>query len=155
MMGVELLLVGIGATLFMDVWAYARKRWLGIASLDYAVVGRWLLGLRSGQWTLPRGTPRRPGEAALGWAAHYAIGIALAALLPWFGGPDWIQHPVPGPALLLGLVSVLAPWLILQPALGLGFAASKAPKPWLARWRSVCTHLVFGAGLYFTAWLLH
>jgi len=41
--------LGAGATLFMDIVAYLRGRFLGMRSLDYALVGRWL-------GHLPRGT---------------------------------------------------------------------------------------------------
>jgi hypothetical protein len=34
--------IGCGATLVMDVWALGQRLLLGIASLDYAMVGRWL-----------------------------------------------------------------------------------------------------------------
>jgi hypothetical protein len=40
---------------------------------------------------------------------------------------------------------------IMQPALGLGVASSKAARPAQARAKSVATHLVFGLGLYLGA----
>ncbi|MGD2069946.1 MAG: DUF2938 family protein [Gemmatimonadota bacterium] len=40
---------------------------------------------------------------------------------------------------------------MLQPALGLGIASSKAARPLQARAKSVGTHIVFGLGLYFCA----
>ena len=61
----------------------------------------------------------------LGWFAHYAIGIALAALLLAIGGLEWARHPSLALALGFGLVSVALPFLILQPALGAGIAASR------------------------------
>ncbi|MCG8710929.1 DUF2938 family protein [Brenneria sp. 4F2] len=39
----------------------------------------------------------------------------------------------------------------MQPALGLGIAAAKAPLPRVVRLRSVLTHITFGIGLYFAA----
>jgi hypothetical protein len=39
----------------------------------------------------------------------------------------------------------------MQPSLGLGIAASKAPRPNQARLKSLATHTVFGAGLYLWA----
>lgn len=64
---------------------------------------------------------------------------------------DWLQSPVIAPALLFGAVSVLTPFLILQPGLGAGIAASRTPKPNVARARSLVTHLMFGLGLYLSA----
>ena len=46
----QVLWVGVGATLLMDAWALARRRLFGIASLDYALVGRWLGHMRHGRF---------------------------------------------------------------------------------------------------------
>ncbi|MGO9828506.1 MAG: DUF2938 family protein [Myxococcaceae bacterium] len=52
------------------------------------------------------------------------------------------------PALFIGLVSVVAPLFILQPALGAGIASSKTPRPVFNSLKSVVTHTVYGCGLY-------
>jgi hypothetical protein len=49
------------------------------------------------------------------------------------------------------MLTVAAPFFILQPALGLGIAASRTPSPARARLRSLISHLVFGFGLYLAA----
>lgn len=142
--------VGIGATLAMDLWGLVLRHVYGVTGLDYRMVGRWLGHLPRGRFRhdgIGRAAPVA-GEAALGWAAHYAIGIAFAAGLVAVFGAGWLQAPTLAPALLTGLVTVAAPLLILQPALGLGIAASRTPAPMAARARSLITHLVFGAGLY-------
>lgn len=145
--------VGAGATVVMDLWGLLLRRALGIPSLDYALVGRWL-----GHW--PRGrffhdgigkSAPVAGERAIGWAAHYAIGIGFAALLLVVAGPAWVRKPTVLPALGFGLVSVAAPFFVMQPGLGLGIAASRTPRPAVARLRSLMTHAVFGMGLYLTA----
>jgi hypothetical protein len=86
------------------------------------------------------------------------IGIAFAAVFVIFVGNRWLQRPTPVPAIGFGVVTVLAPFLILQPALGLGLAASRTSNPALARLRSLMNHTVFGAGLYLfgvlVGWLL-
>jgi hypothetical protein len=117
------------------------------------MLGRWL-------GNIPRGTlmheniakaPPIRGELAVGWCAHYAIGITFAALLLWIAGPDWARSPSLMPALLTGLLTVAAPLFVLQPALGAGIASSKVPNPNGARLRSVLTHAVYGLGLYVSA----
>ncbi len=82
--GLATLLIGTGATLFMDLWAALQKRILGVPSLNYALVGRWIGHLWFGRFSHNNiaGAPPIRGEAALGWFAHYAIGVAFAALLP-------------------------------------------------------------------------
>jgi hypothetical protein len=57
------------------------------------------------------------------------------------------------PALIVGLITVAAPFLIMQPGMGAGIAA-KTPNPTAARLRSLATHAVFGIGLYGSAWLV-
>jgi hypothetical protein len=57
-------------------------------------------------------------------------------------------------ALAVGFATVVAPFFVLQPALGFGVAASKTAKPNVARLRSLVTHGIFGAGLYGAAWIL-
>jgi len=73
-------LLGIGASLFIDAWTALRRRLFGIPALDYALVGRWLAHLPRGRFRhasiAAAGTVR--GEALLGWTAHYLIGIAFA-----------------------------------------------------------------------------
>jgi hypothetical protein len=37
---VRSMLIGIGATVLIDLWALVLRRGFGVASLDYALVGR-------------------------------------------------------------------------------------------------------------------
>jgi hypothetical protein len=152
---VRAVLIGIGATVVMDIWTEVRKRVFNASSLDYALVGRWLGHLTHGQIAHERIAKAPPiaGEGAIGWTAHYAIGIAFAALLLAVAGLDWARAPSPLPALVVGLATIVAPFFVLQPALGAGFAASKTPNPTRARLQSAVTHTVFGIGLYISALL--
>jgi hypothetical protein len=52
------------------------------------------------------------------------------------------------PALLYGIGTVVFPFFVLQPSLGLGIASARSPRPARARLKSLATHAVFGAGLY-------
>ena len=61
------------------------------------------------------------------------------------------MQPTLLPAMLFGVVSVLVPYLIMQPSFGLGIAGSKAPQPTQARLRSLMAHTAFGVGLYLSA----
>lgn len=119
-------------------------------------MGRWV-----GHW--PRGrfvhariadaTPV-PGELALGWAFHYFVGMAHGVLLVAIWGLAWVRHPTLFPTLLFGLGLLVAPFFIMDPALGAGIAASKSPNPAASRMRSVMNHAVFGIGLYLSALLV-
>lgn len=41
-----------------------------------------------------------------------------------------------------------APFLLMQPGMGAGIAASRTPRPTIARLHSLLTHAIFGLGLY-------
>lgn len=146
------LMIGVGATLMMDLWALLLRQ-IGIPSLNFALLGRWIGHLRHGQWThdsIARATPV-PGELLIGWTAHYAIGISFALLLLSTFGLKWARTPSLLPALLIGVVTVLAPLLILQPAMGAGIASTNTPTPILSSLKSLVTHTVYGLGLYLAA----
>lgn len=151
------LIIGIGATALMDLWGLARKPLLGIAPPNYALVGRWIGHMRHGQFrhdSIAAAAAVR-GEHIIGWTVHYLIGITFAALLTGIWGPAWIQHPTIGPALIVGIGTVAAPFLLMQPGMGAGIAASRTPRPNSARLQSIFIHAVFGLGLYITGLAIH
>jgi hypothetical protein len=132
------------------------KRAFGMPSRNWATVGRWVGNWPRGQFVHARiadATPVR-GELALGWAFHYFIGMAHGVLLLAIWGVDWIRHPTVLAGLVIGLGLLVAPFFIMDPALGAGIAASKAANPTASRIRSVMNHAVFGIGLYLSALLV-
>lgn len=149
-------LLGAGATAVMDLWGLARRPLLGWPVPDHALVGRWAGHMAHGQLrhSAIAKAPPIHAERALGWAVHYLTGVLFAALLVVLAGHDWMQQPTPGAALAVGSGSVVAPFLLMQPAMGAGIAASRTPAPHRARLQSLVTHAVFGAGLYIAAMVL-
>ena len=151
----DIILVGVGATLVMDAWGLARKPLFGMPSPDYRLVGRWVGYTGRGRFrheSIAAAEPLRH-EALIGWTAHYLTGIVFAAMLVAGAGTAWIDAPTLGPALLVGLGTTALPFLVMQPATGLGIAASRAPRPGVARLQTLVTHIVFGVGMYAAAWL--
>jgi hypothetical protein len=148
--------IGAGATVVMDLWTVVRKRLLGIPPLDYALVGRWLVYLLRGRFRHNpiAASPLVPHERLIGWTVHYLTGIAFAAALLALWGLDWTQHPTVGPALIVGIGSVVFPFFLMQPGMGAGIAASRTPRPNAARLQSLITHGIFGLGLYVSASVL-
>ncbi|MGZ8407198.1 MAG: DUF2938 domain-containing protein [Caulobacteraceae bacterium] len=144
--------IGIGATALLDLWVLLLKR-LNVPSLDFAMLGRWIGHLACGQWAhdaIAKAPPVR-GELAVGWIAHYAIGVAFAALLAGVFGAQWLGRPTLLPAILVGVATVAAPLFVMQPAMGGGIASSRTRTPVLNCLKSVVNHTVFGAGLYLAA----
>lgn len=142
-------LVGIGATALLDLWTLARRAMTGTPVPDYGLVGRWFGYMARGRFRHEAiaATPAFPHEMAIGWTAHYVIGIAYAWILLALAGP----RPALWASLAFGVATVLAPFLLMQPGMGAGIAARRTPNPRVARLRSLNVHAVFGLSLYLAA----
>jgi hypothetical protein len=145
--------IGIGATLAMDLWNLFLKRAFSIPSLDFCLLGRWLRHMPGGTFRHARigAAPRKPLECAVGWLAHYTFGVVFALAFVVLASTGWLVRPTLLPALLYGIGTVVFPFFIMQPSLGLGIAASRTANPAQARLKSLATHTVFGVGLYVCA----
>jgi hypothetical protein len=153
---IDAVIIGLGATLLIDLWALFLRRAFGIQSLDYCLLGRWILHIPYGtkvQKSIAT-TPRKRHECTIGWITHYLIGTAFALLFVLVASERWLTRPTFLPALGFGMITVLVPFFTMQPAFGLGIAASKTPYPNRARLKSLGTHAVFGVGLYVWAYVL-
>lgn len=151
---VRAVLIGAGATLVIDLWAVLLRQ-VGVSSLQMTLLGRWIGHLPDGRWVHANVAAAAPvrGERWIGWGAHYAIGITLAALLLRVEGLDWARTPSLFPALRFGVVTVAGPWFVLQPAMGAGLASTRTPRPVFNAAKSLLTHATFGLGLYLAACL--
>ncbi len=146
---IRALIAGLAATAAMDLWQIVAKAAFGVPKGNWAMVGRWFA-------YLPRGVMFHDGignsepverELAIGWAAHYAVGILYAAIylamaLTILDGPSLIS------AIAFSLFTILAGWCLLMPGMGLGWFASKAPNQSSTIVNGLFNHIVFGAGLY-------
>jgi hypothetical protein len=145
--------IGFGATVLMDLWAVLLWQVFNQGAPNWAMPGRWC-------WHLQYGTVFHDDigdaapfayEQALGWVFHYVVGIAYGIILALIVGPAWFAAPTFLPALIWGIVTVGAGWFLLQPGLGIGWAASKTPNPWKVRALNLAAHTVFALGLWGTA----
>jgi Protein of unknown function (DUF2938) len=149
-------LSGIGATVLIDLWALLLRAIFHIPSLDPCLLGRWVLHMPSGTFAHPsiaKAAPK-PGECPAGWVTHYLIGATLGAGFALLAGRTWWANPTLWQPLTFGIVTLVMPFFLMQPALGLGIASSKAPNPAAVRLKSLGTHTVFGVGLYLSARVL-
>ena len=148
----RILFIGTGATALTDIWNLVLKH-CGVPTLDLAFLGRWVGHFPEGRWSHARIAAVAPvkGERWLGWCLHYGIGIAFAALAVALFGPGWARHPSLLPALGIGVATVAAPLLVMQPALGAGIASSKTSRPFFNSAKSLVNHTIFGFGLYLAA----
>jgi|GEM_PF-178405 len=108
---IKTILVGVGATIVMDIWAFILKLF-NIKSLDYRFVGRWIGHFANGKFTHDKIFDSKPiqNEIFIGWLAHYLIGITFSILLVVIFGVEWLNHPTVFPALFVGLFTIVAPF---------------------------------------------
>lgn len=150
------LVIGTGATVLMDIWAIILFKFFGQGRPNWAPVGRWFWHLREGKVFHDDIGKAKPyaNELALGWISHYVIGIVYAYMLVMFTGTSWLAQPTFLPAWIWGIITVAAGWFLLQPGLGIGWAASKLPNANKVRFLNLVSHTVFAVGLYGTALLI-
>jgi hypothetical protein len=148
--------LGLGATILMDIWHIVLSRLPGQKRADWAPVGRWAWHLRGGAVFHDDIAVVAPyqNELALGWSVHYAVGVLYGVIFALIVGDDWFAAPSLLPAWIFGIVTVAAGWFLLQPGLGLGWAASRAPNPTKVRALNLVAHTIFAIGLYGTALLI-
>jgi hypothetical protein len=150
MTALQIIGMGIVATLILDAYALFLKHGLGQATTDWGMVGRWFGHMPRGVFIhRPIGkSPAVPNERLIGYTAHYAIGIIYAWLYLAIVGVVLSAQPGLYSALIFGVATVAAPWFLMQPGLGMGIMARKAPNPGMKRFMSLTVHCVFGVGLY-------
>lgn len=148
-------LIGILATFAIDIWAAIVKHVLRVPTANWALVGRWFGHLPRGKFIHRHITDSAaiPNELAIGWIAHYCTGIVYG--VAYLGIVQGILSRSPSlvSAQVFGLVTLAAPWFILQPGMGAGVCASRTPRPGVMRLVNLSMHVVFGISLYI-AWLL-
>lgn len=144
--------LGVGATVAMDLWALLMGALRVNPAPNWVMPGRWF-------WHAARGrvfhddiaaAEAYGAEQALGWAGHYVVGIAYGVIFALIAGPGWFADPTFLPAWIFALVTISAGWFLMQPGMGLGWAAAKTPNPWKVRGLGLAAHTAFGLGLWVT-----
>lgn len=152
----EILFVGIVATAILDAWQVLLKVVFGIPAANWTLVGRWLAYIPRGKLVhqaIAAAPPIRH-ETETGWIMHYVIGAIYAGIYLWLLGTVFGIEPTFANAIGFGVATVAAPWFLMQPGMGLGVFARKAPRPNVHRAYSLASHVVFGAGLFVGASIL-
>ncbi|MGO4170325.1 DUF2938 domain-containing protein [Novosphingobium sp. YAF33] len=150
---VRFVLVGVGGTVTLDLWALLLARLFKVPPVNWRMVGRWIGNMPRGRFVHADMAKVGPiaGEAMIGWGAHYIIGIGYGLLLLMFWGSPWIARPTLLPPMIVSWVLLAAPYFIMMPGMGSGIAGSKTHRPNVTRMKSVIGHSVFGFGMYAAA----
>lgn len=151
-----ILIIGIGATIIMDLWGIIRQFFFGIP-INYDFLGRWIGSMKNGRFIHQNiaASPPIQRERFIGWATHYITGIIFSVLLILIWGTEWLNKPTLIPAMSVGVATVMLPFLVVLPCMGAGIAAAKTPRPTATRIHSLIIHTVFGFGLYGSGWIYH
>ena len=145
--------IGLGATALFDLWQVLVARAQGQPGPNLAPMGRWFWHLRDGRVFHPDIATAAPWEheLALGWIGHYVVGAIYGVAFLLLAGPGWMAAPTFLPAWAFGVATVAFGWFLLQPGMGMGWAASKTANPVKVRVLNLAAHTVFGLGLWLTA----
>src|SRR5437764_527562 len=125
--------IGLGATLFIDLWALFLKRAFGTPSANYCLVGRWFRHMSEGRFMHANiaNSTQKSFECAAGWIAHYVIGVIYGLVLVALASVDWLTRLTFLPELLFGVCTVLIPFLVTRPSFEIGRVSQGATGRWM------------------------
>lgn len=146
-------LMGLAGTAAMDVWAMMLHRAAGLPKPNWAMPGRWFGHLFRGRVFHQdiKASAEVTDELRLGWAFHYGVGILYGVVFAVFAGAVWLGSPTFLPVWIFSLLTIAAGWFLLQPGMGLGWAASATPSPWKVRGLGLLAHTAFALGMWIAA----
>ncbi|MFC1883159.1 DUF2938 family protein [Thermodesulfobacteriota bacterium] len=151
----EIFLMGIFATLFMDVGylfiVYVVKI-IQPSMMPYHL-GRWILYMFQGIFVHDDIRLVNPIfiEKPVTPLMHYMIGIFLAAVFFWMRKNVKLFPKSIYMGIIFGWITVILPWFIMYPALGFGFLGLDCPQNTNYIFLSFFNHTLYGLGI--TLWL--
>lgn len=154
----EAILLGVWATLFMDICAkIMAKRKLIHPFITQEELGRWFLYMFRGKFFHPdiSKTPSLKNEKLWSLISHYLIGIVLSGFylylvikFPTIKNQTWLS-------IIYGTGTVIFPWFWLLPSINLGFIAKKSEKRLHIIKTNMLNHTNFGLGIFLWMQLFH
>ena len=147
---IEMILMGIFATYFMDlIGGFLAKRKFIYSFIAPEAVGRWFLYMFKGKITHKdiNKTPPLNNEKLWSVVSHYLIGIVLAGIYLFLELKELIIRDQLWMPLVFGIATVILPWFWLLPSIGFGFLASKSPDKLSIIKTNLVNHTNFGLGL--------
>ena len=74
-----------------------------------------------------------PNELVIGWVGHYVTGVVYGLAYLYIVQVLLRTGPSLYSALVFGLITLIAPWFVMRPAMGARVFATKTPRPGLMR----------------------
>ena len=151
MIWLQIVIVGVGACVVFDIWQRIFQHFTAIPPSNWAMVGRWAIGLVTNGRLIARdleSQPERQNELGLGWLVHYGVAIVYAAIFMVLMKTNILTAEfVDG--LLFGVGSVVVPWLVFLPCLGKGVMGRLTHNPPLVCAMALMMHSIFGVAISF------
>ena len=149
MLVIQILIVGVVACAIFDLWQRVFHKLTAIPPSNWAMVGRWSLGLMTSGQLIARdleSQAERKNELLVGWLVHYGVAIGYAAVYAWLMQANILQAAF-GDGLFFGVLSVAVPWFFFLPCLGKGMMARLTPNPPLVCALALMVHSLFGVSI--------
>ena len=114
------------------------------------MIGRWFAHMPRGRFAHGAIAEAEPvaNELTIGWIMHYLVGAAYGVVYLGVIVVVLKSQPTLLNGFVFGAVSVVVPWFMMQPALGLGVMGSKAPNPAVPRYTALAAHCLYGVALF-------
>ena len=149
MLVIEIIIVGVVASAIFDLWQRIFQKLTAIPPSNWAMVGRWSLGLMNEGQLFARdleSQAERKNELAVGWLVHYSVAIGFAAVYAWLMHATILQAGLID-GLIFGVISVAVPFFFFLPCLGKGILARSMPNPPLVCGLALMMHSLFGVSI--------
>ena len=147
--GLQIVVVGVVACAVFDVWQRIFHWFTAIPPSNWAIVGRWTIGLLTSGQLMAHDLelrPNRRNELGLGWFVHYTVAVVYAAIFMLLMRANILSAGFTD-GLLFGVVSVAVPWLFFLPCLGKGIMGRLTPNPPLVCALALMMHSIFGVAI--------
>ena len=144
------ILIGILATITMDILSIALGRLGLVAPLPPRLMGRWFALVARGrplQADIAKALPVKR-EMAIAVPTHYAIGITLALIFLLASAAFGLNPRNFLVALRFALCTNIFPWLLMFPAMGYGWFGLHGPPNTRLFRSSFVSHTFYGLGLW-------
>ena len=149
-------IIGVLATVTMDVLNVVSSRLRLIAPLSPRLMGRWFASVVRGQ-LFHRDIGKVPPinhELSIAVPVHYAIGVTLALVYLLTMSALGLSPRNPITALGFAFCTNIFPWLLMFPAMGYGWFGAHGPTGTRLFFSSLVSHCFYGLGLWLGASIL-
>lgn len=143
-------LIGILATVTMDILNVGATKLQLIAPLPPHLIGRWFVLVARGhpfQSDIGQVSPINK-EIAVAVPVHYAIGVTLALVYALAISALGLNAHNPITAVGFAVGTSLLPWLLMFPAMGYGWFGAHGPPGTRLFLSSLVLHCFYGVGLW-------